>query len=133
YFTQTAMGIRECLGVFGDDCETGDGTAVRGYTEVNDLAEAHVKAMQRLLEAKNKVNLEFVNLGSGTGATVLETVDLVEQANNLKIKHEIKERRAGDIVEAYADYSHAETALGWRPKTPLEVSMQTAWAFQRKL
>ena len=133
YVTQTAMGIRECLGVFGNDYETRDGTAVRDYIDVNDLADAHVKAMQRLLEGKNTLNLEFFNLGSGTGSTVLEIVDAFEQANNLKIKYEIKERRAGDIVEAYADYSHAETALGWRPKTPLEVSMQTAWAFQRKL
>ncbi len=132
YVTQTAMGIRESLGVFGNDYETRDGTAIRDYIDVNDLADAHVKAMQRLLEGKNKSNLEFFNLGSGTGSTVLEIVQAFEKANNLKIRYEIKPRRAGDIVEAYADYSLAQTELDWQPKTPLQTSMQTAWVFQEK-
>ena len=131
--TQTAMGIRESLGVFGNDYDTRDGTAVRDYIDVNDLADAHVKAMQRLLEGKNKSNLEFFNLGSGTGSTVLEIVNAFEQANNLKINYEIKPRRAGDIVQAYADYTLAKTELGWEPKTTLQTSMQTAWKFQQQL
>lgn len=133
YVTQTAMGIRESLGVFGNDYETRDGTAVRDYIDVNDLADAHVKAMQRLLEGKNKSNLEFFNLGSGNGSTVLEIVTAFEEANNLKINYEIKPRRVGDIVQAYADYSHAKTELGWEPTTPLQTSMQTAWKFQQQL
>lgn len=133
YVTQTAMQIRERLGVFGNDYETRDGTAVRDYIDVNDLAEAHVKAIQRLLAGKNKSNLEFFNLGSGTGSTVLEIVDAFEKANNIKIPYEIKPRRAGDIVEAYADYSLAQNELGWQPKTSLQNSMQTAWAFQQSL
>src|SRR5690606_27369333 len=133
YVTQTAMQIREHLGVFGNDYETRDGTAVRDYIDVNDLAEAHVKAIQRLLAGKNKSNLEFFNLGSGTGSTVLEIVDAFEKANNIKIPYEIKPRRAGDIVEAYADYSLAQNELGWQPKTSLQNSMQTAWAFQQSL
>lgn len=133
YVTQTAMGIRESLGVFGNDYETRDGTAVRDYIDVNDLAEAHVKAIQRLLDNKNVDNLEFFNLGSGTGSTVLEIVDAFEQANNLKINYEIKPRRAGDIVQAFADFSLAKRELGWEPKTSLQTSMQTAWRFQEKL
>lgn len=133
YVTQTAMGIRESLGVFGNDYETRDGTAVRDYIDVNDLADAHVKAMHRLLDKKNKNSLEFFNLGSGTGSTVLEIVTAFEQANNLKINYEIKPRRAGDIVQAYADYSFAKSELNWEPKTPLQTSMQTAWKFQQQL
>jgi len=133
YVTQTAMGIRESLGVFGNDYETRDGTAVRDYIDVNDLADAHVKAMQRLLDGKNKSKLEFFNLGSGNGSTVLEIVTAFEQANDLKINYEIKPRRAGDIVQAYADYSFAKNELGWQPTTPLQTSMQTAWKFQQQL
>ena len=133
YIVQTAMGIKERLGIFGNDYETRDGTAVRDYVDVNDLAKAHVKAIQRLMEGRNKTNLEFFNLGSGTGSTVLEIVTAFEQANNLKINYEIKPRRAGDIVQAYADYSFAKTELGWEPETPLQISMQTAWKFQMQL
>ena len=133
YVTQTAMGIREQLGVFGNDYETRDGTAIRDYIDVNDLADAHVKAVQRLLDKKNKQNIEFFNLGSGTGSTVLEIVNAFEKANNIKIKYEIKPRRAGDIEQAYADYSLAKQELGWEPTTSLETSMQTAWKFQQQL
>lgn len=133
YIVQVAMGIKESLGIFGNDYKTRDGTAVRDYIDVNDLAHAHVKAMQRLLNGKNKSNLEFFNLGSGTGSTVLEIVSAFEKANNIKINYEIKPRRAGDIVQAYADYSLAKNELGWQPKTSLQTSMQTAWLFQQKL
>lgn len=133
YVTQTAMGIRKQLGVFGNDYATRDGTAIRDYIDVNDLADAHVKAVQRLIFKKNRENLEFFNLGSGTGSTVLEIVEAFEKANNIKINYEFKPRRQGDIEQAYADYMHAETELGWSPKTPLEVSMQTAWQFQKNI
>lgn len=131
YVTQTAMGIREQLGVFGNDYDTRDGTAIRDYIDVNDLADAHVKAMQRLLANKNKKALEFFNLGSGTGSTVLEIVQAFENANQIKITYEIKPRRGGDIEQAYADFSLAKQELNWEPTTSLETSMQSAWKFQQ--
>lgn len=133
YITQTAAGIRESLGVFGNDYETRDGTAIRDYIDVNDLADAHIKALNRLLNKENKNSLEFFNLGSGTGSTVLEMIQAFERANHLKIPYEMKDRRAGDIQEAYADYSLAKKELNWEPNTPLETSMKTAWAFECKI
>lgn len=133
YVTQTAMGIRKELGVFGNDYETRDGTAIRDYIDVNDLADAHVKAIQRLLDKKNTQSLEFFNLGSGTGSTVLEIVQAFEKANNIKVPYQIKPRRTGDIEKAYADYSLAKKELNWEPKTTLETSMKTAWKFQQQL
>ncbi|MGV0979369.1 UDP-glucose 4-epimerase GalE [Empedobacter falsenii] len=133
YVTQTAAGIREALSVWGDDYPTRDGTAIRDYIDVNDLADAHVKAVTRLIEYKNKAKLEFFNLGTGTGSTVLEVVHAFEDANDLKLKYEIKERRAGDIIEAYANNSLAEKELGWKPETKLSESMRTAWEWQKSL
>ncbi|WP_413532463.1 UDP-glucose 4-epimerase GalE [Empedobacter brevis] len=133
YVTQTAAGIREALSVWGDDYPTRDGTAIRDYIDVNDLADAHVKAVTRLIEKKNKKKLEFFNLGTGTGSTVLEIVNAFEQANDLKLNYQIKERRAGDIVEAYADNSFAEKELGWKPEIQLAESMRTAWEWQKSL
>ncbi|SFM73905.1 UDP-glucose 4-epimerase [Algoriella xinjiangensis] len=133
YVTQTAAGIRETLSVWGDDYPTRDGTAIRDYIDVNDLADAHVKAINRLVEKKNKSKLEFFNLGTGTGSTVLEVVNAFENANYLKLNYQIKERRAGDIIEAYADNSFAENELGWQPKTTLAESMRTAWEWQKGL
>lgn len=130
YITQTAAGIREKLGVFGNDYQTRDGTAIRDYVDVNDLADAHVKALSRLLVQNNKKRLEFYNLGSGNGSTVLEMIQAFEKANKLKIPYEIKERRAGDIQEAYADYSLAEKELQWKPQIHLQKSMKNAWNFQ---
>ena len=121
------------ISVFGNDYDTRDGTAIRDYIDVNDLADAHVKAMQRLLNKKNKQSLEFFNLGSGTGSTVLEIVQAFEKANEIKINYDIKPRRAGDIEQAYADYTLAKEELNWEPTTPLETSMQTAWKFQQQL
>lgn len=133
YVTQTAAGIRETLSVWGDDYPTRDGTAIRDYIDVNDLADAHVKAINRLVEKQNKSKLEFFNLGTGTGSTVLEVVNAFENANDLKLNYQIKERRAGDIIEAYADNSFAENELGWQPKTTLAESMRTAWEWQKGL
>ena len=133
YVTQTAAGIREALSVWGDDYPTRDGTAIRDYIDVNDLADAHVKAVTRLIENKNNSKLEFFNLGTGTGSTVLEVVHAFEDANDLKLKYEIKERRAGDIIEAYANNSLAEKELGWKPETKLSESMRTAWEWQKSL
>lgn len=133
YMVQTAMGLRETLGIFGNDYETRDGTAIRDYIDINDLALAHVMAMQRLLDKKNMQPVEYFNIGSGTGSTVLEVVKAFEKANNITIPYEVKPRRAGDIVEAYADCSFAQKELGWKPETTLETSMKTAWEFQKQL
>lgn len=133
YVTQTAAGIREYLSVFGGDYPTKDGTAIRDYIDVNDLADAHVLAIARLLENKNKSKLEFFNLGTGKGSTVLEVVYAFENANNLKINYQIKERRLGDIVEAYANNSLAAAELNWQPKVSLTDSMLTAWEWQKSI
>ncbi len=133
YITQTAAGIREQLGVFGDDYTTRDGTAIRDYIDVNDLADAHVKALNYLLNKENEKPLEYFNLGSGTGSTVLEIIHAFEEANNLKINYQILPRRGGDVQEAYADYSLAKNKLKWEPKTSLQTSMKTAWDFQKNL
>ena len=123
----------ESLSVWGDDYPTRDGTAIRDYIDVNDLADAHVKAITRLIEKKNQTKLEFFNLGTGTGSTVLEVVHAFEDANDVKLNYEIKERRAGDIIEAYANNALAEKELGWKPETKLSESMRTAWEWQKSL
>ena len=133
FVTQTAAGIREALSVFGDDYPTRDGTAIRDYIYVVDLAQAHVKALKRLLENKNKENCEVFNLGTGTGSTVLEVINAFENANDLKLNYKIVGRRAGDITAAYADNAKAATELGWTAQTPLEKSLKTAWDWQKSL
>ena len=133
YVTQTAAGIRETLSVWGDDYPTRDGTAIRDYIDVNDLADAHVKAMTRLIENKNKTALEFFNLGTGTGSTVLEVVNAFQDANNLKINYQIQGRREGDIIEAYANNTLAKTELGWEPKVSLKESLRNSWKWEQGL
>lgn len=133
YITQTASGLRKQLVVFGNDYDTRDGTAIRDYIDVNDIANAHLLALEFLLDKKNKEHLESFNLGSGTGTTVLEIIKTFEQANDLKLPYTISNRREGDIQEAYADYSKAKNKLNWQPSTSLEVSMKTAWEFEKKL
>jgi len=132
YITEVAAGIREKLYVFGDDYETRDGTAIRDYIDVNDLADAHVKAIIRLLSKQSGDLLEFFNLGTGRGSTVLEIIHTFEKVNNLKIPYEIIERREGDIERAFADYTLVKEKLGWQPLTLLENSLKTAWKFQNE-
>lgn len=133
FVTQVAAGIREELSVFGNDYPTRDGTAIRDYIYVCDLANAHVKALNRLIEKKNHKNLEIFNLGTGIGSTVLEVIDAFEKANDLKLKYKVVGRRAGDVIEAFADNTKAENELNWKADTPLEVSMKTAWNWQKTL
>ena len=133
YVTQTAAGIRETLSVWGDDYPTRDGTAIRDYIDVNDLADAHVKAMFRLIENKNKSNIEFFNLGTGNGSTVLEVVNAFQDANNIKVNYQIQGRREGDIVEAYANNTLAKTELGWEPTVSLEESLRNSWKWEQGL
>lgn len=133
YITQTAQGIRKELAVFGDDYETRDGTAIRDYIDVNDLAHAHLLALEYLLNKRNTQRVEYFNLGSGSGSTVLEIIHAFEQANQVKIPYQITARRPGDIQEAYADFSKAKELLDWTPVTSLETSMKTAWEFQKNL
>lgn len=133
FVTQTAAGIREFLSVFGSDYPTRDGTAIRDYIYVCDLADAHVRALTRLIRKENKSNLEVFNLGTGIGSTVLEVVKAFEKVNHLKLNYKLVDRRVGDIIEAFADNSLAEKELGWKPETPLDESMRTAWEWQKGL
>lgn len=133
FVTQTAAGMREFLSVFGNDYPTRDGTAIRDYIYVCDLADAHVKALTRLIQKENKSGLEVFNLGTGIGSTVLEVVKTFEKVNDLKLNYKLVDRRAGDIVEAFADNQKAEKELGWKPETSLEESMRTAWEWQKQL
>jgi UDP-glucose 4-epimerase len=132
YITQTAAGIRKELSVFGDDYDTSDGTAVRDYIHVVDLAKAHIAALKRLLEGKNKDNYEVFNVGTGKGSSVLEIVKAFENVNNLKLNYKIVERREGDITAAYADTTLANEELGWKTEKTLEEALASAWKWQQK-
>ncbi len=127
YITQVAAGRLPCLGVFGDDYPTRDGTGVRDYIHVVDLAKGHVKAIDYSGTHKG---VEIVNLGTGTGYSVLEIVKAFEKVNNLTIKYEIKPRRAGDVAECYADAGKAERVLGWKAEKNLEDMCYDSWNWQ---
>jgi UDP-glucose 4-epimerase len=133
FITQTAMGMREQLSVFGGDYATPDGTCVRDYIHVVDLAKAHVVAVQRLLENKNTSNYEFFNLGTGTGSSVLEAIQSFEKVSGEKLKYQIVDRREGDITAAYADTSKANNVLGWKTELSLDDAMSSAWKWEQKI
>jgi len=132
YITQTAAGLREELSVFGDDYPTQDGTAIRDYIHVVDLAKAHIAALERLINNKNKTNYEVFNVGTGTGSSVLEIVKVFEETNNLKLNYKIVNRREGDIIAAYADTTLANQELGWKAEKTLEEALASAWKWQQK-
>ncbi|GER60616.1 UDP-glucose 4-epimerase [Patiriisocius marinus] len=133
YITQTALGLRDELSVFGDDYETDDGTAVRDYIHVVDLAKAHVLALQRLLEHKNKSAFEFFNIGTGTGSSVLEVVKAFEKVSKKPLNYKIVPRRDGDVTAAFADTKKANDVLGWKSQYTLEQALASAWKWEQKI
>lgn len=133
FITQTAAGLRDELKVFGNDYDTPDGSAIRDYINVVDLAKAHVVAVERLLEKKNKASYEIFNLGTGTGVSVLEAVNAFEKSTGVKLKYKIVGRRAGDIEKIWADTSYANHELGWKAETGIEETMLSAWKWEKKL
>ena len=133
FITQTAVGIREELLVFGDDYPTVDGTAVRDYVHVVDLAAAHVQTIERLLNQKQEVNYEVFNLGTGKGSSVLEVIRSFEKASGQKLSYRIVERRAGDVAEMYASTDLANQSLGWAAKLDLDDMTASAWIWECKL
>ncbi len=131
FITQTAIGIREELKVFGDDYNTPDGSAIRDYINVVDLSRAHVVAINRLLEGKNKSGLETFNLGTGNGLSVLELINTFEKATGVTINYKIVGRREGDIEQVYADTTLANNELGWKAEIPLEETLRSAWKWEQ--
>jgi UDP-glucose 4-epimerase len=131
FVTQTAAGIREQLSVFGNDYPTKDGTAIRDYIHVVDLAKAHIAALERLLQNNNKKNFEVFNVGTGTGSTVLEVIQAFEKVSNQKLNYKIVGRREGDITAAYADTTLANKELGWIAEKSLEEALDSAWKWQQ--
>lgn len=133
YLTQTAMGIRKELSVFGDDYDTPDGSCIRDYIDVVDLAKAHVLAVERMLGDRSEAPVEIFNLGTGNGLSVLELIDVFEKATGVKVPHRIAGRRTGDIEKVWADPTCANTVLGWKADTPIADTMRSAWAWQKRL
>lgn len=133
YLTQTAIGIRKELSVFGNDYDTPDGSCIRDYINVVDLAKAHVIAMDRMLENKTEENVEVFNLGTGRGVTVLELINAFEKGTGVKVPHKIVGRREGDIEKVWANPERANKVLGWTAKETLEDTLVSAWNWQKKL
>lgn len=133
YLTQTAIGIRKDLSVFGDDYDTRDGYCIRDFIDVVDLARAHVIAVERMLEDKSDAKIEIFNLGTGNGLSVMELIEAFERATGVKVPYKIAPRRAGDIEQVWADPSYANDVLGWTADTPIDDTMRAAWAWQCRL
>ena len=130
YITQTAAGIRDELKVFGDDYDTPDGSCIRDYLHVVDLAQAHVVALKRLLEGKNKDNYEIFNLGTGKGVSVFEIIDSFERVSGKKLKYRVVDRRPGDIEKIWADPSLSNKEMGWSTRYSLDDAMKSAWDWE---
>ena len=133
FITQTGIGRREQLSVFGNDYPTEDGTCIRDYIYVVDLAKAHVIALQRLLSEKNDSNYEVFNVGTGQGSSVLEVIQSFEKVSGKKLNYKIVDRRPGDITTAYADTTKANKILGWKSKYTLDEAMKSAWDWEQKI
>ena len=133
FITQTGFGLRKELAVYGNDYPTPDGTAVRDYIHVVDLAKAHVIALQRLLNKKNKSKVETFNLGTGTGSSVLEVIHSFEKVSGKKLPYKIVGRREGDVTSAYANTNAANNVLGWKAQFTLDEAMASAWKWEQKI
>lgn len=133
FITQTVAGIRTELSVFGDDYNTPDGSCIRDYINVVDLAKAHVVAIERLLENKHNSNYEYFNVGTGEGVSVLEIIESFERSTGQKIPHKIVARRPGDVEQIYADTSFANKTLGWKSESSLDDTLLSAWKWQENL
>jgi UDP-glucose 4-epimerase len=133
YITQTAIGLRKELQVFGDDYDTPDGSCIRDYLHICDLAKAHIAALKRLIGRKNKKNYEIFNLGTGKGVSVFEAIHSFEKVSGLKLNYRITERRKGDIEKIWADPSLANHELGWKTDYSLDDAMKSAWDWEKSL
>ena len=133
FITQTAIGKREKLSVFGDDYPTQDGTCIRDYIHVMDLAEAHVIALERLLNNSSENNYDVFNLGTGEGNSVLEVIKTFEKSTGLKLPFKIADRRGGDVIAAYADTTKANSVLNWKANRGLDEALKSAWKWEKKV
>ena len=133
FITQAGVGLRDQLSVFGDDYPTPDGTCIRDYIHVVDVAKAHVAALKRLVDSKNETNFEVFNLGTGTGSSVLEVIQSFERVSGEKLNYRIAPRRAGDVIQAFADTNKANTVLGWKAQSSLDDAIKSAWDWEKKV
>jgi UDP-glucose 4-epimerase len=133
FITQTGYGLRQELSVYGNDYPTPDGTAIRDYIHVVDLAKAHVIALQRLINKQNLSKVETFNLGTGTGSSVLEVIHTFEKVSGQKLPYKIVPRREGDITSAYANTDKANDVLGWKAQSTLEEALVSAWKWEQKI
>ena len=133
FITQTAIGLREQLSVFGDDYPTQDGTCIRDYIHVVDLAKAHVAALKRLIAKRNEDNFEVFNIGTGTGSSVLEVIKAFEKVSEQKLNYKIVGRREGDVIAAYADTTKANEVLGWKSIYNIEDALLSAWKWEQEI
>lgn len=133
FITQTAAGLRDELSIFGDDYDTEDGTAVRDYINVVDLAKAHVVAINRMLNGNSKANYEYFNVGTGSGYSVMQLVKAFIEVNKVDLKYKIVDRRAGDIEKIWADTTYGNNELGWKAEKTLEETLASAWAWEKNV
>lgn len=133
FITQTAIGLRKVLSVFGDDYDTPDGTAIRDYIHVVDIAKAHLVAIQRMIGEKGKSDLEIFNLGTGNGSSVLEVIHSFERVSGEKLNYQIMPRRSGDVEKVWADTRFANEELGWKAELSLDEMMASAWKWEKAL
>lgn len=133
YITQTAAGIRECLSVYGNDYDTPDGTGLRDYIDIVDLARAHVAAVERMVSGKSKSAYEIFNVGTGKPTSVLELIKIFEEVSGVKVNYKISSRRAGDIAALWADPSLANSDLGWKAERSLEETLRNAWKWEKHI
>ena len=133
FITQTAAGLRDQLSVFGDDYPTEDGSCIRDYIHVVDLAKAHVVALERLLKNRNSNQFETFNIGTGKGSSVLEVVNAFEKVTQQKLNYKIVDRREGDVISVYADTKKANEVLGWKAENSMEDSLLSSWNWEKKV